>query len=65
MLSNNININVEKETKSIKQTMTITLFLLLIVTYFTTVNQTYNLLYSTLICQVVTSNIKVEKEKKD
>ena len=36
-----------------------------IVTYFTTVNQTYNLLYSTSICQVVTSNTKAEKEKKD
>ena len=47
-----------------KQTMTITIFHLIIVTYYTTIDQTYLLLYNTYICQVVTSNIKVEKETK-
>ena len=47
-----------------KQTMTITIFHLLIVTCYTTIDQTYSLLYNTSICQVLTSNIKVEKETK-
>ena len=34
------------------------------VTYYTTLDQMYWLLYNTLICQVVTSNTKVEKETK-
>ena len=49
--------------KRIKQTTT-TIFHLLIVTHYTTINQTYRLLYNTLICQVVTLYIKVEKERK-
>ena len=46
------------------QTMTITIFQKLIVTYYITIDQTYRLLYNISICQVVTSNIKVEKETK-
>ena len=49
--------------KRIKQTMT-TIFLLLIVTHYTTINQTYRLLHNTLMCQVITLNKKVEKETK-
>ena len=33
-------------------------------TYYTIINHTYPLLYNTSICQVITSNIKVEKEIK-
>ena len=50
--------------KKDKQTMTIIIFQKLIVTYYTTIDQTYPLLYNRSICQVVTSNIKVEKETK-
>ena len=42
--------------------MTITIFHKLTVTYYTTIDQTYSLLYNTSMCQVVTSNI--EKETK-
>ena len=54
----------ELRNKKDKQTMTIIIFQKLIVTYYTTIDQTYPLLYNRSICQVVTSNIKVEKETK-
>ena len=60
----NIKYNGRERNKRIKQIMTITILLLLIVTYYTTINQTYPLLYNRFICQVITSNIKVEKETK-
>ena len=63
MSGNNIKYKGRERNKRIKQTMT-TLFLLLIVTYYTTINKTYRLLHNTLIFQVVTSNTKVEKETK-
>ena len=63
MSSSNTKYIVRERNKRIKQTTT-TIFLLLIVTDYTTINQTYLLLHKTLICQVVTSNIKVEKERK-
>ena len=44
--------------------MTVIVFQKLIVTYYTTIDQTYPLLCNRSICQVVTSNIKVEKETK-
>ena len=63
MSRSNIKYIGRERNKRIKQTMT-NIFLLLIVTDYTTINQTYRLLYNTLICQVVTSCIKVEKERK-
>ena len=41
MSGSNIKCKGRERNKSIKQTMTITIFLLLIVTYYTTINQTY------------------------
>ena len=63
MSGNNIKYKDRERNKRIKQNMT-TIFLLLIVTYYTTINKTYRLLHNTLIFQVVTSNTKVEKETK-
>ena len=63
MSGNNIKYKGRERNKRIKQTM-ITIFLLLIVTYYTTINKTYRLLHNTLIFQVVTSNTNVEKETK-
>ena len=60
----NIKYKGREGNKKDKQTMTITIFNLLIVTCYTTIDQTYSLLYNTSICQVLTSNIKVEKETK-
>ena len=64
MPGSNIKYKGREGNKMDKQTMTITIFQKLIVTYYTTIDQTYHLLYNTSICQVVTSNIKVEKETK-
>ena len=64
MSGSNIKYNGREENKRIKLTMTIIIFHLLIVTYYITIDQTYQLLYNTSIFQVVTSNIKVEKEAK-
>ena len=54
---------VENKNKRIKQTIA-TIFLLLIVTHYTTINQTYQLLHNTLMCQVITSNTKIERKEK-
>ena len=64
MSGSNIKYKGRVGNKNDKQTMTITIFQKLIVTYYTIIDQTYWLLYNTSICQVVTSNIKVEKETK-
>ena len=64
MSGSNIKYKGREGNKIDKQTMTIAIFQKLIVTYYTTIDQTYRLLYNTSICQVVTSNIKVEKETK-
>ena len=63
MSGSNIKYKGRERNKRIKQTIT-TIFHLLIVTHYTTINQTYRLLHNTLICQVITSNIKVKKETK-
>ena len=64
MSGSNIKYKGREGNKNNKQTMTITIFQYLIVTYYTTIDHTYRLLYNTSICQVVISNIKVEKETK-
>ena len=64
MSGSNIKYKGRERNKRDKQIMTIAIFQKLIVTYYTTIDQTYILLYNTSICQVVTSNIKVEKETK-
>ena len=64
MSGSNIKYKGREGNKRAKQTMTITTFQLLIVTYYTIIDQTYPLLHNASICQVVTSNIKVEKETK-
>ena len=64
MSRSNIKYKGKEENKMDKQTITITIFQKLIVTYYITIYQTYNLLYNTSICHVVTSNIKVEKKTK-
>ena len=64
MSGSNIKYKGRERNKRDKQTMTIAIFHYLIVTCYTTIDQTYPLLYNTSICQVVTSNIKVEKETK-
>ena len=65
MSGSNIKYKGREGNKRDKQTMTITIFHLLIVTYYTTIDQTYILLYNTSKCQVVTLNIKVEKETEE
>ena len=64
MSGSNIKYKGRERNKRDKQTMTIAIFQKLIVTCYTTIDQTYLLLYNTSICQVVTSNIKVDKETK-
>ena len=64
MSGSNIKYQGREGNKRNKQSLTIIIFHLLIITYSTTIDQTYHLLYNTSICQVVTSNIKVEKETK-
>ena len=64
MSGSNIKYKGRERNKRDKQTMTIAIFHYLIVTCYTTIDQTYLLLYNTFICQVVTSNIKVDKETK-
>ena len=44
----------------VNKTMTITIFHKLILNYYSTLDQTYSLLYNTSMCQVVTSNIDKE-----
>ena len=49
MSGSNIKYKGREGNKRDKQTMTITTFQLLIVTYYTTIDQTYHLLYNTSI----------------
>ena len=64
MSGSNIKYKRRERNKKDKETMTITIFYKSIVTYYTTTDHTYLLLYNTSIFQVVTLNIKVEKETK-
>ena len=64
MSGSNIKYKRRERNKKDKETMTITIFYKSIVTYYTTTDNTYRLLYNTSICQVVTLYIKVEKETK-
>ena len=64
MSRSNIKYIYKESNKSVKQTMKITIFLQVIVTYRTTIDHTYLLLYNTSKFQMVTSNIKVDKERK-
>ena len=65
MSGNNIKYKGRERNKRIKHTTT-TIFLLLIDIYLTIINQTYFLLYNTLICQVVyRSNIKYKGRERN
>ena len=64
MIGSNIKRKGKERNKSVKNYDNSHISLTNIGTYYATINQTYRLLYNTSICQVVTSNIKVNKETK-
>ena len=59
MSGSNVKYKGREGNKRIKQTFDNNYISIIIATYYITIDHTYNLLYNTSICQVVTSNIKV------